>query len=529
MKKHDRAKKNRIQSIQVKVSVLLVFLITLVLAVFLAFNTWHLRGKMTEELMHGGDVITGRLSSNLVTPMWNFEKEQADRIIDSEMTEKMVAAVTVRAADGKTVFTAHGRDESWRSVKVDEEVAETAIVKTAVVERNGEALGTVAVYLTERFMREELARSIWRTVIAIVVTNAVIVVALFLALRRLLIRPIDGVAERIRDIAEGEGDLTMRLTIASEDEIGNLSRWFNLFVANLQGIISEVAGNAETLSVSSTSLTELSRKMSRGGESLSEGSNAVASATEEMSANMTSVATASQEAAANVNMVATAAEEMSATVEEIARNSERAHSTTTTAVSQAKSASEKINALGVAAQDIGKVTEAITEISEQTNLLALNATIEAARAGEEGKGFAVVAGEIKELARQTAESSREIKTRIDGIQGSTAETVTEIEKVSTVISDVNEIVSSIATAVEEQSVTTREIAANVVQAFSGIDSVNENVNQSSAVAEAISRDIGQVSLSAEAMSGDSSEVNRSAEALASLAVQLKEMVGKFRV
>jgi methyl-accepting chemotaxis protein len=127
----------------------------------------------------------------------------------------------------------------------------------------------------------------------------------------------------------------------------------------------------------------------------------------------------------------------------------------------ATNASSNINQLGEAANTIGKVIETNTDISEQVNLLALNTTIEAARAGEAGKGFAVVANEIKELAKQTANATQEIKEKIGGIQGTTSTTVRQITEITQVITIVNDVVTNIATAVEEQSAATLEIADNV--------------------------------------------------------------------
>ena len=132
-----------------------------------------------------------------------------------------------------------------------------------------------------------------------------------------------------------------------------------------------------------------------------------------MSSNMASVAAATEETATNVNVMTTATEEITTTVGEIQQSTLSAKEITGDAVKQASDIVNKVDELGVAAQDIGKVTETITEISAQTNLLALNATIEAARAGEAGKGFAVVANEIKDLAKQTADATGEIKTRIE--------------------------------------------------------------------------------------------------------------------
>jgi methyl-accepting chemotaxis protein len=344
-----------------------------------------------------------------------------------------------------------------------------------------------------------------------------------------ILKPMNLMVAFFKDLSEGDGDLRKRIEINTKDEVGELASWFNTFMSKLQDLIKEIIGNAGSLGEASTSLSAIAGQMATSTEEMTNRSNTVATASEEMSTNMNSVAAASEQASTNVNMVATAAEEMSVTVKEIARNSEKGRTITASAVSQAGNTSNKVNELGSAAKEISKVTEAITEISEQTNLLALNATIEAARAGDAGKGFAVVANEIKELARQTAQATKEIKTRIDGIQKSTAETVTQIGQITTVINEANEIVSTIATAVEEQAVTSQEIANNVAQASQGIQEVNENVSQTSSVAGSISSDIAAVNQSVQQISTAGGQVNVNAGDLAHLAKTLGQLVGRFKV
>ncbi len=344
----------------------------------------------------------------------------------------------------------------------------------------------------------------------------------------LLIKPVEEVARRLEDIAQGEGDLRKRLQVKSMDEVGRLAKWFNVFVDKLQVVISAVARNTETVLTSAKNLTEISSQMSSGAATMSGQSHTVSAAAEQMSTNIASVAAASEQAATNMSMVATSAEEMSATINEVAQNSEKARGISSQAVNQVNQTSSKINDLGVAAAAIGKVTEIITDISEQTNLLALNATIEAARAGEAGKGFAVVAHEIKELAKQTAEATLDIKNQVSGIQRSTSETVDEIGRIHHVIEEVNNTVATIATAVEEQSVTTKEIAANVGQASSGIQSVNESIVQSSSVAGQIAEDISNVNTGAEEMANATQQVNLGAEELSSLASELQTLIGGFK-
>ncbi|NNF98635.1 MAG: methyl-accepting chemotaxis protein [Desulfobacteraceae bacterium] len=519
----------KFKSIQAKVSAICVLLITAVLGCYLLFNWINLKNSMSADLENTASIISARLGHNLVTPLWDFAPDAASEIIKSEMKEKQIYGILVYDADGKNIFAGHERGSDWEIIESKKPISGPFITIKNDISKDNDNIGKVAVFITPKFMQHELNRSILNMLVAIAITNIVIVAAVFIILKRMVTGPINHVADRIRDIAQGEGDLTMRLDFNTEDEIGNLSKWFNLFVGNLQSLIKDISNNAETLSTSSTQLHGLSEQIAGGADNMTSRSNIVASASEEMSSNMNNVAASSEEAATNVNMVAAATEQMTSAVNEIARNSEKAHAVTREAVVRAKDTSEKVDKLGMAAKDINKVTEVITEISEQTNLLALNATIEAARAGEAGKGFAVVANEIKELAKQTAAATQEIKDKIESIQDSTSETVTEIEQISLVINDVNEIVSTIATAVEEQSVTTNEISGNVSQASAGISEVNENVSQSSTVANEISRDIGEVNVAANEMSNSSGQLNISAEHLSRMADTLKEMVGRFRI
>ncbi len=346
---------------------------------------------------------------------------------------------------------------------------------------------------------------------------------------RYMVKRVEDVVANLKDIAEGDGDLTKRLKEYGGDEMEDLSRWFNIFVEKLQGIIAEIVDNAGKVDSSSGVLLTIASKMATGTEDTVERSNSVAAAAEEMTANLNSAASAMEQSSTNTSMVATAAEEMTSTINEIADNAEKARNVSDSAVEQTKSASEMMDALGKAAADIGRVTETISEISEQTNLLALNATIEAARAGEAGKGFAVVANEIKDLARQTAEATLDIKTQIDGVQETAATTVGEMNRISEVINGVNGIIVTIATAVEEQSAATKEIANNIAQASLGINEVNESVNQSYTVASDISRDIAGVNNASGEISNNSLEVRANADDLQGLSASLSEVVGRFRV
>ena len=364
-------------------------------------------------------------------------------------------------------------------------------------------------------------------IFCVVVTGTLILVSIIVT--RSITRPLKRTVNMIKDIAEGEGDLTKRLEISSKDELGELARWFNAFIEKLQGIIQQIASNAATLTHSSTSLSATATQMASGAQDMSNQSTTVAGAAEQMSVNMNNMAASTEEMSANVKTIASAVEETTASITEVAKNAEQAARVADEAANMATTSNDNIGQLGNAADEIGTVIEVIQDIAEQTNLLALNATIEAARAGDAGKGFAVVATEVKELAKQTTDATEDISKRIAAIQNSTGEAVKSIGEISTAVKNVNEVSRTIATAVDEQSSTTREIASNVAQVATAAETVSKGVTESASASGEITKNISGVDTAAKQTSQGAAQTQTAGKELSQLAEELQGLVGQFKV
>lgn len=354
------------------------------------------------------------------------------------------------------------------------------------------------------------------------------ILLLFIFLSR-LIKPLEKVVEALKDIAQGEGDLTRRIQVEAHNEIGEVASWFNVFVDRVHQLVVQIGENSNIVSDASGNLQKISEKLDKSSDDLSGMTQSAATASDEMSQSMNSVAAAGEQATVNLDSVSQAAGTMKTGLGQVARDCHSARQISDEASSQVKFASARVVDLGGAAKDIGKVVEVITAIAEQTNLLALNATIEAARAGEAGRGFAVVASEIKDLASQTARATLEITGKITGIQDSTDNTVKDVEKITVIISKVSEIVSSIAQAVDEQSESASQVAENIEQASAGMGEVSQNIAESSNTATEISKDIAGVSAIARDISQEGTNMNQSAKILSELASQLHNSIGAFKV
>lgn len=498
--------------------------------------------------------INSKISSGLSGYfVYNFDTDGLKNNLENLLELPDILAIQIKDTDGNpflSVWKSDGKILSDTSLDTSLSLNTSTMFSENILYEEA-AVGTVTLYYTDKILldqlkerestfntaRESLSRTIavekkngmYTQIIAFGTVIVCLLITTALTLKFIVINRLHKITSSLKDIAEGEGDLTKRLEDSYDDEIGDLRKWFNLFVEKIQTIIGDVGDGAKNLSYASRNLADLSIEMKEDASQSSQKASYVSSSSELMSDNMTSVAAAMEQASTNINMVASAAEEMNATITQISENTTTSKRITVEAVEQTNKASQQVDQLGDSAKGIGKVLETIAEISEQVNLLALNATIEAARAGEAGKGFAVVANEIKDLAKQTADATGEIRLKIEGIQNSTDGTVAHIEQIAKVVGDVNSTVETIATAIDEQSHATNEIANNVAQASEGLSEVNENVAQSNDSVGSIAEEIKEVNQATVKITANSEAVSKSAEQLSELSDQLNTLVGKFIV
>ena len=365
----------------------------------------------------------------------------------------------------------------------------------------------------------------WNVALAIVAAGLVGSIAWVIARR--ISHPISEAAAFAHKIALG--DLTQTCDAKGQAEVGELIFAMNEMRSGLAQIVGTLNENSETLTQGSSQLLTTASELSAGADASKQRSATVSSAAEEMSINMKNMASSTSQMSSGMNTVAKSIDEMTCTIGEIASNAERSASVAAEAAELADISNAKISHLGSAADEIGKVIEVIQDIAEQTNMLALNATIEAARAGEAGKGFAVVATEVKELAKQTAAATDDIRKRIEGIQQSTGDAVESISAISEVINNVYEVARTIASAVEEQSITTRQISQNVAETAAAADTVSRGVEESASASQEITQNICEVDRVLSDTVDGASHSQRSGQELADLASQLRSVVGRFKI
>ncbi|SIQ72685.1 methyl-accepting chemotaxis protein [Aeromonas sp. RU39B] len=338
---------------------------------------------------------------------------------------------------------------------------------------------------------------------------------LFALLARHIAHPLAGVAERLRDIAQGEGDLTQRLPVERHDELGQLAHWFNAFQEKIHGTVRVLVSGVGTSREATREAVSLSLSSQQSLNSQFRELDMVASAIEQMHQTSREVDVHANQVVSAAEHAELAAQQGKAVVEETRHAMESLMET----ISVTR---PRVDALAGNSENISQILEVITSIAEQTNLLALNAAIEAARAGEQGRGFAVVADEVRNLARRTQDSVVEIRQVIGDLQSGTRLVVNGIldshEQASVTQQHARQAVAHI----EE---ITRSIGT-ILQMSSQIESA---ISEQGKVSGEISENINNVRKASEQVIAQSSSTDTMLSRLAGLADEQQSLVAQFRV
>lgn len=333
--------------------------------------------------------------------------------------------------------------------------------------------------------------------------------------QRCIVGPIKKTAGMMKDIAEGEGDLTKRIEVSSRDEIGDLADGFNGFTQKVQLLVREVISAAHEVAGAATQIAASSEEMAGGMVTQRDQTMQISAAVEQMSASVAEVAMKTKDAAKNASESGRVASEGGVIVTETIETMNTIQETVSSSLTL-------VSELGRRSDEIGEIIAVINDIADQTNLLALNAAIEAARAGEHGRGFAVVADEVRKLADRTTEATEQVTETIRAIQEETKQAVVKMN-------DGNKQVENGVARASLAGKSLQEIVGQANDVSNMIDSIAAAAEQQAVAGSEISQGVERVSSVTDRAATGAQEAAQASNQLSCKAEELRALVGQFRV
>lgn len=340
---------------------------------------------------------------------------------------------------------------------------------------------------------------------------------------------IKNAGNRLREMAQGEGDLTQRLRERGRDETSELAHWFNEFVSKIALIVKTVQEDSTIIAASTQELSSISIELNKNSEDLQSKSRGSSDSAQSIKQSMIDITDSIGSANEGITSVSAATEELNASIHEITHNTENAQKRTREALSKADDSSVRVKLFAEKTDEIGRIIDTIDMVARQTDLLAVNAAIEAVAAGQYGKGFTVVAQEVKSLAAQSNKAATSITHIIKSVQESIETTTTDIEEIRVTIQELDNLISAIAGALNAQNATTDEISNNMITMTAGLHTTTNNIgiveNSISSMAENSTQSLS----SCIEVNEGSTTIKESTNDLREISERLIEMVGKFTV
>lgn len=371
----------------------------------------------------------------------------------------------------------------------------------------------------------------------------IIIAASLITIRKTIINYLEDLVQRMKDISSGNGDLTKRMNINSKDEIGELAKWFNVFVENINYIIVSVKDTSSNVKNISEQISDISYQNSQATET-------IAVSAQEVSEGSLEQTNQANDLFDKVNILSEKIEAISQIINKVlvhsmdteqkalSGNKDLEVSVTQLNVisNTTNEVSMRLSKLEESSKEISRIVELITEISDQTNLLALNASIEAARAGESGKGFAVVAEEVRKLADETADATKQIIPIINNIQSETSitktnmrQTVNEVDKEVEFMQKCSQSLISIVEKAKDTYYGVQSITKINEEITNEFNNIKQTATIISEIADKNSEDTQSVAASVEEQTASVEEVAASVASLSELANELHNKVSGFKV